>query len=467
MRLLLSACFVLLGLAPLHAALPAGQWIWRAGTASTANEYVYFRRAVTLSAPPSASSLQITADTRYVLYVNGTLVGRGPARSPTRYMAYDSWDIAPYLTTGKNVIAALVHHTGEWTFRSQTGRAGFLCAASITVGGQTNTIGSDAAWKALSSAAWDRSQARMNIALDFAEVYDARKAPNGWKTATFDDSQWPAAAVLGPAGMAPWTDLSASDIPPNQETPLRPASVVDAMSVQSIPDAAEIPFGRLNDGLGWAVNYAATSIYAPKEMSAILQIGGDDGYKVWLNGALITASDAVHDGRPAERSVAVTLSSGWNRLLVKSVKMTGAWSFFFSVPNTPGVVISSEKDAARPDTWRVSPAFPFDGSKGLALGLNSVFVPEPGADTAAWREITAGVRPWQTVAGVMRFEARAYPTIPGVQNAAALTSGGTAVFQPGSAVVLDMGREVLGYPRFTVTGAVGGEILDVGYSVTL
>jgi hypothetical protein len=341
-RLLLPLIFALLGLAPVHAAVPAGQWIWRAGTASTANEYVYFRRPVTLSAAPSAAALQITADTRYVLYVNGTLVGRGPARAPTAHLAYDSWDIAPYLVTGKNVIAALVHHTGEWTFRSQAGRAGFLCSAVITAGAQTQNIASDAGWKALSSDAWDRNQARMNIALDFAEVYDARKAPAGWNTAAFDDSQWPAAAVLGPAGMAPWTGLAPSDIPPNRETLLRPASVVDAMSVQPIPDAAEIPFGRLNAGLGWAANYAETWVYAPKQISAAVQVGGDDGYKVWLNDALVTESDAVHDGHPGERAVAVALGSGWNHVMVKSVKMIGAWSFFFAVPGAPGVVVSSE-----------------------------------------------------------------------------------------------------------------------------
>jgi hypothetical protein len=469
-RLLPALLLSLLCVQPLHAASIAGQWVWRAGAAPSVNEYVYFRRAFTLAATPSAATVRVTADTRYMLYVNGQLVGRGPARAPARFQAFDTWDIAPYLTSGKNVLAALAHHPGAWTFRNEAGRAGFLCDAAVTVAGQTQTIRTDGTWKALTSAAWDPSQARMNIALGFAEVYDARKAPVGWTTAAFDDAAWPAAAVLGPAGVAPWTNLTASDIPPNREALLRPAAVVDTLAVQPPPDAAEIPFSRLYDGIGWATGYACTWLYAPKGATVTLRFGGDDGYKVWLNDTLVARNDAAHDGYPGERDVPAALKAGWNRLMVKSVKIVGAWSFYFSVvgPSAGDIVISSEKDAARPNVWRVSQAFPFDGSKGILAGMDRVFAPESDVSLmSAWRQITAPVQPWQTVAGVMRFETRSRPTPARVQNAGNLSGGGAAVFQNGGTAVLDMGREVSGFPTLTVKGARGGEIVDVGYAEAL
>lgn len=468
-RLSLLPLLVLLTVAPLRAASIAGQWIWRAGSAPAVNEYVYFRKDFTLGKPATAASLRITADTRYDLYVNGRRVGRGPARAPTAFQAYDTWDIAPFLVGGKNVIAALVHHAGDWTFRNQTGRAGFLCDASVTAGGKTQAMRTDGTWKALTSAAWDRTQTRMNIALGFAEVYDARNAPPGWNTTGFDDSAWASASVLGPAGMAPWANLSESDIPANRETPFRPATMVDTLSVTPPPNAAEIPFGRLNDALGWAAGYAETWLFAPSDRSVTLRVGGDDGYVVWVNGAEALRNSAEHDGHPGERETTVRLATGWNRLLVKSVKMIGAWSFYCSIEGAAAadVVISATKDAAKRDTWRVSPPYPFDGVRGLPAGISAAFAPEKDGAAVAWRTITAPVRPWQTVAGVMRFEKRSRPTPSRVQNAAGLPGGGAAVLQEGGAVVLDMGKEVLGYPALTVRNARGGEVIDVGYAETL
>jgi hypothetical protein len=44
------------------------------------NLYVYFRRAFDLAAAPREALAHVSADGRYRLFVNGTYVGRGPAR---------------------------------------------------------------------------------------------------------------------------------------------------------------------------------------------------------------------------------------------------------------------------------------------------------------------------------------------------------------------------------------------------
>jgi hypothetical protein len=57
----------------------ATRWIWSDGNASDA--WLMFRRSVVLPADCHAASLRITASFHYLLYVNGTLVTRGSARS--------------------------------------------------------------------------------------------------------------------------------------------------------------------------------------------------------------------------------------------------------------------------------------------------------------------------------------------------------------------------------------------------
>ena len=62
---------------------------------------------------PADVPARITADSRYVLWVNDREVGRGPARSQPYRQRYDSYDLAPYLAAGRNVIAVLVTYYGR------------------------------------------------------------------------------------------------------------------------------------------------------------------------------------------------------------------------------------------------------------------------------------------------------------------------------------------------------------------
>jgi alpha-L-rhamnosidase len=72
-----------------------------------------FRQTVDLQVVPAKAPTRITADSRYVLWVNGHEVGRGPARSQPYRQRYDSYDLAPYLSVGANVIAVLVTYYGR------------------------------------------------------------------------------------------------------------------------------------------------------------------------------------------------------------------------------------------------------------------------------------------------------------------------------------------------------------------
>ena len=77
---------------------------------------VQFRRTFELATDtgvPDRVPLRVSADSRYLLWVNDVEVGRGPIRSQPRRLGYDEYDIAKLLRAGRNVVAVLVTYYGS------------------------------------------------------------------------------------------------------------------------------------------------------------------------------------------------------------------------------------------------------------------------------------------------------------------------------------------------------------------
>lgn len=74
------------------------------------------------------------------------------------------------------------------------------------------------------------------------------------------------------------------------------------------------------------VAYLWTRVWSPKEQKARLELGSDDGVKVWLNGELVHANNATRPAEPGQDKVEVTLKEGWNPLLVKLTQGGGQWA---------------------------------------------------------------------------------------------------------------------------------------------
>ncbi len=72
--------------------------------------------------------------------------------------------------------------------------------------------------------------------------------------------------------------------------------------------------------------YLRTYVQAPRKQDALLEIGSDDGVKVWLNGQLIHANNVARPTKPGEDTVRATLQEGWNCLLMKITQGGGHWS---------------------------------------------------------------------------------------------------------------------------------------------
>ncbi|HTO92884.1 MAG TPA: alpha-L-rhamnosidase N-terminal domain-containing protein, partial [Bacteroidota bacterium] len=136
----------------------------------------YFRR--TLEIPrggiPAFAHIHATGDNECTVYVNGTRVS-----SSDNLRLVADIDIRQHIREGANVIAASVRNVG-----GGPNPAGFIGLIELrSAGGSVTRIATDGQWKTAVSGAAD------------------------WEKPGFDDSHWPGAQVLGPAGMQPWGEM--------------------------------------------------------------------------------------------------------------------------------------------------------------------------------------------------------------------------------------------------------------------
>jgi hypothetical protein len=74
------------------------------------------------------------------------------------------------------------------------------------------------------------------------------------------------------------------------------------------------------------VAYLKTQITSDRDQEAQLEIGSDDGVKVWLNGKVVDANNVIRAFTPGADKVKVALNRGVNRLLLKVTQGGGEWS---------------------------------------------------------------------------------------------------------------------------------------------
>jgi len=78
-------------------------------------------------------------------------------------------------------------------------------------------------------------------------------------------------------------------------------------------------------GGDYRVGYLKAWIRSDTAQSARLELGSDDGIKVWLNQQVVHANNINRGLLPGQDKTNVTLKQGWNELLVKVTQGGGGW----------------------------------------------------------------------------------------------------------------------------------------------
>jgi hypothetical protein len=107
-------------------------WIWHPFYDDTRNpgSIVLFRRRFSLATLPSKFEVNVSADSRYRLFLNGKSVSLGPCKGTPLHWNYETVEVAKHLRMGENVLAAQVlryspSHRGN-TSVMRTSKPGFV-----------------------------------------------------------------------------------------------------------------------------------------------------------------------------------------------------------------------------------------------------------------------------------------------------------------------------------------------------
>jgi alpha-L-rhamnosidase len=186
------------------------QMIWASPEGKRQSAFVAFRKKFTVESTPAQAKLSVFADVRYMLWINGQYVLRGPARFIPKGPEYDTDDVTSYLQSGDNEMVVLVmadqsngkmmHHAPGLTVR-------------LDMGTQT-ILTTDETWK------WSDQTRYRNPNIDWGNEYDvidSTMEDGDWTQLAYNDSAWGNAVKIDGSQ---WGQLSARRIPLLKETPL-------------------------------------------------------------------------------------------------------------------------------------------------------------------------------------------------------------------------------------------------------
>lgn len=191
------------------------KWITDPSSLSEANSWYCFRKDFPLERVPLKALAKIAIDSKYWLWVNGTMVvfegglKRGPNPNDTYY---DKVDISNYLTKGTNTIAVLGWYFGKSGFSHVTsGKFGFIFEC-IT---PEMKVISDSSWKVKRHPAYGTCPAPLpNFRLPESSIrFDGRNDIGSWFTKDYSVGNWSNAKMLGTPPIAPWNSLVLRPIP--------------------------------------------------------------------------------------------------------------------------------------------------------------------------------------------------------------------------------------------------------------
>ncbi len=305
------------------------------------NEYVYFRKEINLTNTTSKATLNLYADSRYALYINEVYIGFGPARSYHAHPTYDSYDIAPYLTKGKNTIAVKALSNGMVTYQLYDYKGGFTIWGSIDDGGRNIDLDIKTDWLCKKSLSYDQSAARFSFATGSIENVDTRVDVN-WNKPNIDTKSWTSPVLL--TDQSQWGKLTPRTIPHLTQQEIVAQNLIGIFVLNSNEDnySFRIPTNdkTLKDYNENHTSLAYTYIYTPKNQEVIAGVWWGDYY---LNGKKIK-EEKIQPNSTYRKDYKLDLKKGWNLFVSRHGIIWGSWDYNLVLPNNVGLALSSTKN---------------------------------------------------------------------------------------------------------------------------
>ncbi|WP_364142615.1 alpha-L-rhamnosidase N-terminal domain-containing protein [Paenibacillus sp. LPE1-1-1.1] len=211
-------------------------WIWHQGypwTSETgAHEMVCFRREFDVADPDHARLIvDVTADSRYRLFLNGESVSVGPCKGDRSTHYYETVDLSDRLIAGTNVLAVQVLHyapsgphllgvSGPISVHRAVSGA-MLLEGELIENGQSQPLHSDEKWQCKKMPGFKLVPSPIILWLGGCEDTDGRGLDHGWELPGFTADGWANAVIICETGesfgqLTPW-QLAPRPIPPMRE----------------------------------------------------------------------------------------------------------------------------------------------------------------------------------------------------------------------------------------------------------
>jgi hypothetical protein len=186
-----------------------GSWIACPGAPERDPGVFRFRKAIELPGRPSRFVVHVSGDQRFVLYANGQRVGIGPSRGDILFWRFETFDLAPLLKPGRNLLVAIVWNFGTMAPAAQvTDRTGFVLQGD---GPAEQGVNTDPSWQCEREGgheAWSegmralREEAHQYVVVGPGERLDAARYDWDWSRLPEPEARtgrWQPAVVSAPA----------------------------------------------------------------------------------------------------------------------------------------------------------------------------------------------------------------------------------------------------------------------------
>ncbi|MHC4745532.1 MAG: 3-keto-disaccharide hydrolase [Planctomycetota bacterium] len=172
-----------------------------------------------------------------------------------------------------------------------------------------------------------------------------------------------------------------------------------------------------------AAAYLGTILHSETARKAVLEVGSDDGVKVWVNGEVVHTNNASRGVKPGEDKVEVNLVEGTNYLMLKVTNGGGGWGACARLADKKGRALGTVSEVeeeygewtAREESlkankgfitkWWVCGPYRVEGKSGPEL-MDIATDVEGAPMDAPWQEVEMGGDPkeprWIVKDGVMQ-----------------------------------------------------------------